>query len=326
MLNAEFDIQEKILGSYIRTNFEFDDLRGNVGVRYVETDLDSSSWLYSGPYLDPADKEWVTSSRTYTDFLPSLNIAYTINSEVMMRFAAAKVMARPGYGNLSGYRGLNDTRLTGSGGNPDLDPYRATQYDLSWEWYINSTGGFSTAIFYKDIESYLTSEAVVEQHYHKESGEMRDYTIDVKSNGTGGQNIGYELNFQQDLYNGFGVTANYTFSKSTTESGDIIPGNSEDTFNMTAYYEKGPISTRISYNYRSEYFLYQSAGNDVYVDGAERYDATFSYNIFDGGSLVLQAINLTNETSYRYADNVSYRHLANLENGRKFRAGIRYKF
>ncbi|WP_019029641.1 TonB-dependent receptor [Colwellia piezophila] len=326
LLNAEFDIKEVITAAYVRANFEYDDLRGNIGVRYVETDLDSSSWLYSGPYLNPAHKEWVTTSRTYTDVLPSLNLAYGISDNVLMRFAAAKVMARPGYGNLSGYRGLNDIMMTGSGGNPDLDPYRATQYDLSWEWYINDTGGFSTAIFYKDIESYLTSEAVIESHYHKESSSMRDYTIDVKSNGTGGQNVGFELNYQQDIYKGFGLITNYTFSKSTTQSGDKIPGNSEDTLNFTAYYEKGPLSTRISYNYRSEYFLYQSAGNDVWVDATERWDMSFSYKIFEKTSLILQGVNLTDEHSSRYADEMKYRHLATFENGRKFRIGVHHKF
>ena len=325
LLTAEFDIEEKIMAGYMRGDFTYEELRGNLGLRYVKTDLDSSSWTYYGPYLDPAEKQWVTHSKTYTDVLPSVNLSYNVSQEVVLRFSAAKVMSRPGYGNLSGYRGLNESQLTGVGGNPDLDPYRATQFDLSWEWYINKTGGFNAAIFYKNIQSYLTSEEVIETHYHQPSNADQEYVINLKSNGSGGKNVGFELNYQQDLFYGFGVNTNYTYSNSSTESGDIIPGNSEDTYNLTVYYEKGPISTRVAYNYRSEYFLFNSRGNDVYVDGSERYDATFSYRFGNNTSLVLQAINLTDEVQSRYAGEY-YRHLGTFENGRKFRAGVQMKF
>ncbi len=325
LLTAEFDIVEQIGAGYVRADFSYEELRGNIGVRYVRTNLDSSSWTYYGPYLDPAEKRWETHSKTYNDILPSLNLAYNVSEEVVLRFSAAKVMSRPGYGNLSGYRGLNESQLTGVGGNPDLDPYRATQYDLSWEWYINNSGGFNAAVFYKNIESYLTSTEVEEVHFHQPSNANQTYLINLKSNGSGGKNVGFELNYQQDLFYGFGINTNYTYSNSSTESGDIIPGNSEDTFNFTVYYEDGPISTRIAYNYRSEYFLFNSRGNDVYVDGSERYDATFSYRIGDNTSIVLQGINLTNEVQSRYAGEY-YRHLGTYENGRKFRAGIRIKF
>src|SRR3546814_10913862 len=52
---------------------------------------------------------------------------------------------------------LNGTLLTGRGGDPNLDPYRANQYDLSIEWYPDRETIVALAAFYKDIQSYIVN-------------------------------------------------------------------------------------------------------------------------------------------------------------------------
>ncbi|WP_157772789.1 TonB-dependent receptor domain-containing protein, partial [Pseudoponticoccus marisrubri] len=87
--------------------------------------------------------------------------AYDINDDVVMRFAAAKVLSRPDYDNLKMTRGFANSIWVpgydgfGSGGNPDLEPYRATQYDLSTEYYFTDSSIVSVAYFYKDIDTYI---------------------------------------------------------------------------------------------------------------------------------------------------------------------------
>src|SRR5690606_18073862 len=76
------------------------------------------------------------------------------------------------------------------------------------------------------------------------------YQIDRPVNGSGGRNQGIEISYQQPLWRGFGVLANYTYSDAEADSGDPIPSNSEHTVNLTAFYENPRISARVSYNYR----------------------------------------------------------------------------
>ena len=38
---------------------------------------------------------------------------------------------------------------------PDLDPYRANQFDLAAEWYFGEGSLLAAALFYKDMQSYI---------------------------------------------------------------------------------------------------------------------------------------------------------------------------
>ena len=91
-----------------------------------------------------------------------MNLALDVTNEFIVRFAAAKVMARPQIGNsFSGANYLVPTtslaaggpNFTASIGNVELDPFRATTYDLSFEWYFAPQSLLSLALFYKDIEA-----------------------------------------------------------------------------------------------------------------------------------------------------------------------------
>jgi len=100
----------------------------------------------------------VTVKRDYWDYLPSFNYARDLRPDVVLRFAAARTMARPDFTDISPAVSLNPGALTGQGGNPNLDPYRADQADLSVEWYhgANLDQILNGALFYKDIKSFIT--------------------------------------------------------------------------------------------------------------------------------------------------------------------------
>ena len=66
-----------------------------------------------------------------------MNVALDVTDDFVVRLAAAKVMARPQLGNLSPGGTINTTgQLTITTGNPLLDPFRATTFDASFEWYF----------------------------------------------------------------------------------------------------------------------------------------------------------------------------------------------
>ncbi len=143
------DISEETSGFYAMADLSFGALRANVGGRYIKTDL--SSTVYVGGDL-------VTGQNDYTDFLPSLNMSYDLTDNTVIRFAAAKVMRRPNYDQLSPAFEVNTNLTEATSGAIDLDPFRATQFDVSVEHYFGEGGLLSGAIFYKDVESFLSNK------------------------------------------------------------------------------------------------------------------------------------------------------------------------
>lgn len=333
-----FDLNEKITASYLKANFSQDRLKGNFGIRYVKTDLSSAYWDYTGSKLNPDTQELKEVKHDYTDILPSINLNYDVSDDVVARIAVAKVMSRPDYDNLAGRRiydcNCQNEDCKGSGGNPELDPYRANQFDLSVEWYFNSSSLFSVAYYYKDLESYITQQTSPEQLLDDE-GIERTYDITKPVNGSGGTNKGYEINYQQSFAYGFGIQANYTFSDvDLIESEEqlaagreaLLAGNSEDTYNLTVYFENDDYSARVSYNYRSEYLYdeHTKYGNRMKGDYGQ-YDATLGYNLNEITTFTLQAINLTDaEQNWNYDgdENLVYQ---DHQYGRRIMLGVTVK-
>ena len=144
------DITEDTTAIYLSAYLDFDDITAIIGGRYIKTDLESSVIR---------DGEKVKGTNDYNDFLPSLNVTYTLNDETLVRFAAAKVMRRADFNELSPAFDVNNDTTKATQGAIDLDPYRATQYDLSLEHYFGEGNMVSFAVFYKDVESFLSTES-----------------------------------------------------------------------------------------------------------------------------------------------------------------------
>ncbi len=152
-----FGVTETDKGVYIQ--FDWNTMlfgrpfRGNAGTRVALTGVVSTGTSTAGrPIIGTND---------YTDFLPSLNLVYEPLDDVLLRFAASRVMARPLLGNLSPTLTAitipNDGSLSGASftiGNPKLSPFRSTNLDASLEWYFAKGGLFSVAAFQKQIDSF----------------------------------------------------------------------------------------------------------------------------------------------------------------------------
>jgi TonB-dependent receptor len=156
-------VQEKDTGAYVQGDFDVElfgrRLRGNAGVRVVKTEVDSIASGTSGALNGTV----MTGANSYTDTLPSLNLVYELTDTLMVRFAAAKTMARPSLGNLSpGVTSISLPTALDSGantprvtlGNPKLEPFRSDNFDLNFEWYPQSSTLVSVALFRKKLGSY----------------------------------------------------------------------------------------------------------------------------------------------------------------------------
>ncbi|MGN6818023.1 MAG: TonB-dependent receptor, partial [Sphingomonas sp.] len=189
--NFIWDVKERVWAGYVQANFKTSRFRGNLGVRVVGTQQTSSSsdqinynWRYYVPgtativtnpnsqvgtapcTVDPSGicevlpnnyqqtqvTQTDTTAKNYLDVLPSLNVAYNLSDDLLIRGAVAKVISRPEYGDLGSQQQLNyngpgweadrqqfgaQPGWSGSGGNKNLKPYSAWQFDLGLEWYFH---------------------------------------------------------------------------------------------------------------------------------------------------------------------------------------------
>ena len=152
-----FAVQEEDLGFYFQFDWNTElfgrPFRGNAGTRIAVTDVTSNGTTPSGRAIVGTNK--------YTDYLPSMNLVYEPVDDVLVRFGASKVMARPLLGNLSPSITAISVPNTGATdgatltiGNPELAPFRSTNLDASIEWYFAPGGLLSIAGFQKQIESF----------------------------------------------------------------------------------------------------------------------------------------------------------------------------
>ncbi|MGO2373935.1 TonB-dependent receptor [Pseudoalteromonas sp. KG3] len=234
---SRFDIQERTTAGYVKLMLDGNDYRANLGVRVVNTEQDAGAYKRIGsPVEQQQSFVWQQHSKNYVDILPSANISFDLSEDLIARVSAARVMSRPQYNHLMPSTNYNVTQAQGQGGNPDLDPYRANQFDLSVEWYFDDAALLSVALFNKDVESFVEFKRTIEQH------EGIDMTIDRPINGSGGTIRGVEIGYQQELIYGFGLITNYTFvdgDRTDSISGreNYVPGTSKHTINLTSYYE-----------------------------------------------------------------------------------------
>jgi TonB-dependent receptor len=353
-----WEVDEKITTSFAKANIETElggmSLRGNMGVQVQNTDQASTSRVADNTVnlLKP-----FTDGKTYSDVLPSMNLAFLLPNDQTVRLAAAKQLARPRVDQMKAALNFSVDLVTGkpsgSGGNPQLDPWRATAYDVSYEKYFGKKGYVAAAAFYKDLKSYIY-ELTQDNHDFSKLTQGIPYattplgTYTAPFNGQNGSLRGYEfsasvpLNLLNPSLDGFGVTA----STSITDSGIVIqdpssqiganiplPGLSKNVSNLTVYYEKSGFSARVSQRRRSDFVgeitTYDGTRVLKYVVGESIVDLQLGYNFSEGSlkglGLVFQVNNL-NDAAYQTYSGTPDKPLDYIKYGRTVLFGANYKF
>ncbi|MDB2360248.1 TonB-dependent receptor [Porticoccaceae bacterium] len=248
--NAFFDVSEETQALYAQANFEHGIFRGNFGLRYVDTSVDSVAF---GPEDANGNRSLQTTSGSYDFLLPRLNVAAQVSDDVLVRLGYGTDIRRPDFSDLNtGFTYDPSENAAISLGNPGLEPEEVDSFDLAVEWYfapsaIASIGYFSkdrTNIFGQNFEgALLQSSTATTGGFARETDPTCPgggiYNPDVVPNQLGDPNVngmcvdftqpgndpatttqsGIELAFQYDLSSyeeqlgwasGFGVIANYT--------------------------------------------------------------------------------------------------------------------
>jgi len=360
IVNKDWEVEETVITSFAKINIDgaIGDMpvRGNIGFQYVSADQESQGFAVPGGNASGALP--FKGGTDYNDFLPSLNLIFSLTDEQSLRFGAAKQVSRPRMDQMRANNGfgIDTTRLewSGGGGNPELEPWRATSYDLSYEYYLFGGKGYlSAATFHKDLKSYIYDQTVP---FDFSVFDLSGFTSNIPTstigrftrptNGQGGSINGWEVAFSVplgemvDWLEGFGVLGSYSDTRSGVKplgpgTSQPLPGLSRYVSNFTAYYENHGFSTRISQRSRSSFIgEIQGFGADRetrYINAEKLVDFQVGYAFggdFDGLSVILQVNNLTNEP-YRefYSDaGRSDRPRSYNEYGRTYLLGATYKF
>ncbi|MBU1345393.1 MAG: TonB-dependent receptor [Alphaproteobacteria bacterium] len=317
---------------YARVNFEGDlggvPYRGNVGVRYLDTERTAEGNASAAGTLTP-----ISVTKEFQDWLPSGNIAFDLRDDLVLRFAAAKVLARPQLAQVGPGLALSTVNFTGSRGNPDLEPFQATQYDASLEWYLAPSSLLSVAVFKKDVNSF-TVQTVTEEFIPGFSERFGTFRISQPTNGEAGEVQGVEIAYQHALtflpgpFDGFGYQLAYTYADSSTPIVEELTGEtlplpelSENSYSAVVYYEKGPLSARVAYTYRDDYLVTVQAaasGGSVFNDARGQLDASASYQLNDRIRLIVDASNLNYEPNRSFTGTRHRLNALNYEERRYF--------
>jgi len=315
--NEDYVVQEDIFAGYLLGRWETDTLLVVGGVRYERTENELSGFdvaVGDEIVITPTSRE-----RDYDQFLPSLNMRYALEPDVILRLAGYRSLVRPGLEQLAPRVEREDREAFI--GNPDLLPFKAWNLDASLEYYMSNNGAITAAVFYKDVEDYIVGVLL------DEPGTFQGIEYDEAEtfvNGESAEIFGVELSVYQKLdflpapLDGFLVQGNYTFTDATglVADGPIdsiadpvdfreipLPATSEHTFNAVLGYEKGPISLRLAGSYRDGFLDEVNPDGpafDRYVDSRFQLDFTGRYDVTDNVQVYFEWININDAEFYAF--------------------------
>ena len=345
-------IEEKISNAYamaFNTSTLFGvPVKSNFGLRYQNTDQTVTS-----PSTVAGQIVYITTEHKYHDILPSFNAVANVTDKLNLRVAASKTMTRANPSQMTSQLNYSDPGgQNASAGNPALQPYYSNNFDIGGEYYTGGIGYVGLTFFTKTIRNFTTSVPSVTnfQYLVDNFGVTYDglgsqqQTAIATQLGTSTAALladpslvnALPINFSQPVnssdklkldgaefmwvqpldfvLNGLGYSLNYTHF--TYNNRGLALGIPDYTYNLTAFYEKGPFSVHLSYAdvSRTTIGLMPSANSEAYDwYGAERHQidlsASYKFKLYGlDQSITLDAVNLDKQgyRNYYTMENVPY--------------------
>ncbi|MXP26242.1 TonB-dependent receptor [Altererythrobacter indicus] len=358
------DIQEKTWALYMRANFETEiadmPFYFNAGLRQEVTHL-SSTGIGRLPIgltrsdTDPtlltvafSESQDVTTKSDYSYLLPSVDMKLLLSDSLHLRFDASRTLTRPGLDLLSPALNIGSGQrvgaLTADGGNPNLKPYLADNFDFAVEWYYQPNSYASANVFIKNVSNFVvqgTQRQTINDVIDPSTGQPAQFTVSQRVNGPDATVKGIELAWQHVFGDsGFGFNANATFVETNkpydpddiSQSGFAVTGLANSA-NFVGFFDKYGFQARVAVNWRDEYLsafgqLQNTSAfgaEPTFVDANTQVDVTTSYQLTEGISVFADVQNVTNATQSthgRYSNQL----LDVYAYGRRYSAGVRARF
>ena len=362
---GSFAVGEEVIAAFFNASWESTlgsvPFSGNVGLRVAHTETASTGVDQPVIQFRESDGDTqlvpvfgaatdVTIDNSYTNVLPSVNLKFDVAEDKIVRLAYSKTVTRPtltALGVANSFGGRADAP-TSTGGNPELEAFESNNFDASFEWYLDDLSFLGFSGFYKDFGNFIESQTtgipteVVFPAGNASNPGPDDVTrtvnrLDTRNgNGETGSIIGLEVAAQKAFESGFGVQANYTYVDSSinrapgsANEGLDYNGLSPHSFNVSGFYEKGPIQARLSYNYRDEFLVLAQDGT---AQGEPRQRESFgqldfsaAYEINDRFQIFAEGINLLEEERRDFS-RFRNRFLEFEDTGSRYTVGVRGSF
>ena len=314
-LGRNFNVDETHTSAYGMATYKINDkLTFLGGLRATYTNTKVSGYQFDVTEENPEGVlSNVTKTKKYLSLLPMIHLKYMPEENTNVRFAATRTFTRPDFG----YLAPGGTYLAADneydGGNPGVNPTYAYNFDLMTEHYFGKLDVVSAGVFYKVITDPIFMDT--------RQGDINGHTgveISQPRNGDNAWLFGAEFSgnkkfdFLPGFLNGFGVQANYTFTKSEMtipgrEGKTRLPRQGDHLVNAQLYFEKYGFNVRAAYNFKAKYITEHGTSglerDDVYYGDYSALDANISYKINDHFSIFAEANNLLNQKlEYYYGD------------------------
>lgn len=295
-----------------------------------------------------SDPQELTAKTSYNYLLPSLDARLEITPEFQARFSASRTITRPTlnllYPQLNVGTGQRIGALSAAGGNPELKPYLADNFDLAFEWYYQPNSYLSVNGFLKNVSNFIiggVTNQTINDVIDPTTGQPAVFAVTQQVNGPDATVKGIELALQHVFGDsGFGFQANATFVETNrpydendiSQTGFAVTGLANSA-NFVGFYDKDGFQIRAAANWRDEYLLQfgqnQNTGSfgaePTFVDESFQIDLTSSYDINDNFSVFGEILNVNNNkqsTHGRFSNQL----LDVFDYGRRYTAGVRFRY
>jgi outer membrane receptor protein involved in Fe transport len=259
------------------------------------------------------------------DYLPSLNLVYSLSENMNIRAAYTNTVARPNYRELAPYVTVQFSGSSSDEGNPDLNRTLIKNYDLRWEWFGRGGEVFAVSGFYKNLKNPIERVLDVRVNNRRTWENVEEATVfgievEVRKN----------LGFITESLRRFSVSSNFTFVESEVtipeEEMEIIRVNDPDANNkrplvgqspfvfnadVSYYNEDSDFAADLNYNIFGDRLSTVSLGAtpDIYERSFHSLDLVTKKGLGNNFELKFSASNLLNAT---------YKESHELPNGEEF--------
>ena len=325
---ADWSTEEDVTSVYAMATSQFGDATWIYGIRYEDTKTTYRGKNYDGDGFAGN----VSYNNDYSFLAPSLNLKYSLTDDQLLRIGLFRSLVRPGFSASRAGAFVNTEDNEIAGGNPNLDPTTAWNFDVSFEYYLSEESFFGAGIFYKRID-----DSIVEVVANDSLFRGNIYTIAETFANTDASTIkGFEASYQTAFDNGFLFVLNYTYTDGETDlpqnaanGARTIPffKQAKNSANLSVGYDRGPWDIRLATNFRSNYLdaVGGAALDDRYTDNHMQIDITARYEWSENVMISAEAINLNDRPEYYYFGNRT-RLSQYDEYGTTFGAGLRINF
>ncbi|MGA7674135.1 MAG: TonB-dependent receptor [Rhizomicrobium sp.] len=350
-----FGQREQGYGAYFKVNYGLTvgdmPLDGNIGLRVVDTRSDTQAYVTTVPPSGPTIYTPITTSKETADWMPSFNAKLSIQDDLIARFAVSRTVTRPTFAELNPGLTLSESALTsenaGSAGNPNLSSVKANNVNIGLEYYFGKQDMLTGTAFYRQIDGYIQYKNADETHGVCGTPVAPCvYSVNRPYNSGQGFLQGFEAGYTQwydmlpGLWSGLGLAVNATFIEGhfrdiTTGAMEPYANVSKYSYNIIPMYEYGPVSFRVSYNWRSSFQVGYTFNDATSVNPAAAYSKPYgelgmsvSYNVDEHLVLTFDANNLTDSNYQDHFGQGAFAHIYPRDTrqfDQYFTLGLRYK-